>query len=124
MLFRRLQFGLDMFAPALVFLGLAEGFMKKKYIVRLTDEQRKICYPKISKLEGNGHKARFPRILCQVDTDGPNCTELNTVLARSRSRRRVTAPSARMRALCCSSHWRTAIGSLETRPTVARGAAR
>ena len=49
--------------------------MKKKYIVRLTDEERKICDATIDKLEGSSQKARRARILRQVDADGPNWTD-------------------------------------------------
>ena len=49
--------------------------MKKKYIVRLTDEKRQICDDTIDKLKGSSQKARRARILRQVDADGPNWTD-------------------------------------------------
>ena len=49
--------------------------MKKKYIVRLTDEERKICDAAIDKLNGSRQKARRAHILPQVDADGPNWTD-------------------------------------------------
>ena len=49
--------------------------IKKKYIVRLTDEERKICDETISKLKGSSQKARRASILRQVDADGPNWTD-------------------------------------------------
>ena len=49
--------------------------MKKKYIVRLTDEERKICDDTINKLKGSRQKAHRARILRQVDADGPNWTD-------------------------------------------------
>ena len=49
----------------------------KKYVVRLTDEERKICKDKIDRLTGSSQKARRARILLQVDADsglgGPAC---------------------------------------------------
>ena len=43
----------------------------KKYIVRLRDEERKICEETIGRLKGSSQKARRARILSQVDADGP-----------------------------------------------------
>ena len=43
----------------------------KKYVVRLTDEERKICKDTINRLTGSSQKARRARILLQVDADGP-----------------------------------------------------
>ena len=49
--------------------------MKKKYIVRLSDEERQICDETIGRLKGSSQKARRARILRQVDADGPNWTD-------------------------------------------------
>ena len=46
----------------------------KKYIVRLTYEERKCCETIIDNLAGSSQKARRARILRQVDADGPNWT--------------------------------------------------
>ena len=46
--------------------------MKRNYIVRLTDEERKTCDATIDRLKGSSQKARWARILSQVDADGPN----------------------------------------------------
>lgn len=43
----------------------------KKYVVRLTDEERKICEATVDRLKGSSQKARRARILLQVDADGP-----------------------------------------------------
>ena len=43
----------------------------KKYIVRLTDEERKLCDETIGRLSGSSQKARRARILRQVDVAGP-----------------------------------------------------
>ncbi len=45
--------------------------MQKKYIVRLTEEERQLCQEAIDKLSGRSQKARRARILLQVDVDGP-----------------------------------------------------
>ena len=47
----------------------------KKYVVRLTDEERKTCEETIGKLKGSSQKARRARILLQVDVDGPAWTD-------------------------------------------------
>ncbi len=44
----------------------------KKYIVRLTGEDRKCCEAKIGKLAGSSQQARRARILKQIDADGTN----------------------------------------------------
>ena len=47
----------------------------KKYVVRLTDEQRKICEETIDRVTGSSQKARRARILLQVDASGPAWTD-------------------------------------------------
>ncbi|MCY4187023.1 MAG: hypothetical protein OXD30_00910, partial [Bryobacterales bacterium] len=47
----------------------------KKYIVRLTEEERKSCEALIDKLAGSSQKARHAQILKQVDADAPNWTD-------------------------------------------------
>ena len=47
----------------------------KKYVVRLTDEERKICEETIDRLTGSSQKARRARILLQVDASGPAWTD-------------------------------------------------
>ena len=49
--------------------------VRKKYMVRLTEEERKICDDTIDKLKGSSQKARRARILLQVDADGPGWTD-------------------------------------------------
>ena len=44
----------------------------KKYIVRLSEAERKTCQEVIKKLKGSSQKARRARILLQVDADGSN----------------------------------------------------
>ncbi|MGL6194447.1 MAG: hypothetical protein ACRC2T_06445, partial [Thermoguttaceae bacterium] len=45
--------------------------MKKLYIVRLSDEERKICTDTIKKLKGTSTKVRRAHILIKADADGP-----------------------------------------------------
>jgi hypothetical protein len=45
--------------------------MYKKYIVRLSDEERNVCQEVIKKLKGSSQKARRAQILLKADADGP-----------------------------------------------------
>jgi hypothetical protein len=45
--------------------------MYKKYIVRLSEEERGICKEVVKTLKGSSQKARRARILLQADADGP-----------------------------------------------------
>ncbi len=45
--------------------------MYKKYIVRLSDEERDTCQEVIKNLKGSSQKARRARILLKADADGP-----------------------------------------------------
>ena len=45
--------------------------MNKKYIVRLTDEERAICEATIKKETGKSEKLRRAAILLKADADGP-----------------------------------------------------
>lgn len=49
--------------------------MEKKYIVRLTDEERKTLREVIRKLKGSSQKVRRAQILLKADADGPNWTD-------------------------------------------------
>jgi len=49
--------------------------MYKKYIVRLSDEERGICQEVIKKLKGSSQKARRAQILLKADADGPGWTD-------------------------------------------------
>jgi len=48
-----------------------EAPMKKKYIVRLTEEERAICEATIKKETGKSEKLRRATILLKADADGP-----------------------------------------------------
>jgi Homeodomain-like domain len=45
--------------------------MNKKYIVRLTDEERSICETTIKKQKGRSEKLRRATVLLKADADGP-----------------------------------------------------
>lgn len=49
--------------------------MNKKYIVRLSDAERRVCHETIEKSKGNSQKARRARILLKADADGPAWTD-------------------------------------------------
>jgi hypothetical protein len=49
--------------------------MLKKYVVRLTDEERAELGDVIRKLKGTGQKVRRAQILLKADADGPNWTD-------------------------------------------------
>jgi Homeodomain-like domain len=49
--------------------------MLKKYIVRLTDEERLELREVVKKLKGTSQKVRRAQVLLKADTDGPNWTD-------------------------------------------------
>ena len=49
--------------------------MNKKYIVRLTDQERDELAAVIKKLKGTSQKVRRAQILSKADADGPNWTD-------------------------------------------------
>jgi hypothetical protein len=49
--------------------------MNKKYIVRLTDQERDELATVIKKLKGTSEKVRRAQILLKADADGPNWTD-------------------------------------------------
>src|SRR5260221_7391665 len=49
--------------------------MLKKYIVRLSDEERKLCRDVIAKARASSSKRRRAEILSKCDADGPNWTD-------------------------------------------------
>jgi len=46
--------------------------MHKKYIVRLSEQERQACTEVIKKLKGASHKVRRAQILLKADADGPS----------------------------------------------------
>ncbi len=69
--------------------------MQKKYIVRLTDEERKSLREVIGKLKGSSQKVRRAQILLKADADGPNWTDRK--IAEAFSCRTQTVESLRQR---------------------------
>ena len=49
--------------------------MQKKYIVRLTDEERHVLRDVVKKLKGTSQKVRRAHVLLKADADGPNWTD-------------------------------------------------
>lgn len=49
--------------------------MQKRYIVRLTDEERKVLREVVKKLKGTSQKVRRARVLLMADADGPGWTD-------------------------------------------------
>ena len=49
--------------------------MNKRFIVRLTDEERGICQEVVKKLKGSSQKVRRAQILLKADADGPGWTD-------------------------------------------------
>src|ERR1700744_4348983 len=51
------------------------GVMLKKYIVRLTDEERAALKRIVGKLKGGSQKVRRAQVLLKADADGPAWTD-------------------------------------------------
>jgi hypothetical protein len=49
--------------------------MNKKYIVRLSEEERQVCQEVVKKLKGTSQKVRRAQILLKADADGPRWTD-------------------------------------------------
>jgi hypothetical protein len=49
--------------------------MNKRYIVRLSDEERQVCQDVVKKLQGTSQKVRRAQILLKADADGPAWTD-------------------------------------------------
>lgn len=49
--------------------------MQKKYIVRLTEEERETCCQTVKKLKGTSQKVRRAQILLKADAAGPAWTD-------------------------------------------------
>lgn len=69
--------------------------MEKKYIVRLTDEERKTLREVIRKLKDSSQKVRRAHILLKADVEGPNWTDRK--IAEAFSCRTQTVESLRQR---------------------------
>jgi hypothetical protein len=69
--------------------------MQKKYIVRLTDEERSTLEEVVKKLKGTSQKVRRAQILLKADGDGPNWTDQQ--IAEAYSCRTKTVENVRQR---------------------------
>ena len=69
--------------------------MQKKYIVRLTAEERDTFHGVIKKLKGSSQQVRRAHILLQAAANGPNWTEQD--MAEAFSCRRETVENIRQR---------------------------
>ena len=49
--------------------------MRKKYIVRLSDEERDTLHELVKKLKGTGQKVRRGQVLLKADANGPGWTD-------------------------------------------------
>lgn len=49
--------------------------MNKKYIVRLSDQEREVCEDVVKRLKGTSQKVRRAQILLKSDADGPAWTD-------------------------------------------------
>jgi hypothetical protein len=49
--------------------------VNKKYIVRLSDAERRVCEQTVKKLKGTSQKVRRAQMLLKVDGDGPAWTD-------------------------------------------------
>jgi hypothetical protein len=45
--------------------------MNKKYVVRLSDEERRVCQDIIKNLKGSSQRFRRAQVLLKADADGP-----------------------------------------------------
>jgi len=69
--------------------------MQKKYIVRLTEEEREELKEVVKKLKGTGQKVRRAQILLKADANGPNWTDKQ--IAEAYSCRTKTVENIRQR---------------------------
>jgi len=69
--------------------------VQKKFIVRLTDAERRELEAVVKKLNGSGQKVRRAQILLKADADGPHWTDLR--IAESFSCRTQTVERLRQR---------------------------
>ena len=69
--------------------------MVKKYIVRLSDEERSLLREVVRKLKGTSQKVRRANILLKADADGPNWSDVK--IAEALSCRTQTVENVRRR---------------------------
>ncbi len=71
--------------------------MRKKYIVRLTEEERNVLEIVLKKLKGSSEKVRRAQVLLAADADGPNWTDKK--ISQAYSCRTKTVENIRQRLL-------------------------
>ena len=49
--------------------------MNKKYIVRLSDAERRVCQEVVKKLKGTSQKVRRAQVLLKADAEGAGWTD-------------------------------------------------
>jgi Homeodomain-like domain len=91
--------------------------MQKKYVVRLTDQERSELQDIVKKLKGTGQKVRRAQILLKADADGPNWTDER--IADAFSCRTRTIEKIRQRLVECGFE-DTLHGAMRTHPPVAK----
>ena len=73
--------------------------MQKKYIVRLSDEERDTLHEVVKKLKGAGQKVRRAQVLLKADVNGPGWTDVR--IADAFSCRTQTVEKLRQRLVEC-----------------------
>ena len=73
--------------------------MQKKYIVRLSDEERDTLHEVVKKLKGTGQKVRRAQVLLKADVNGPGWTDVR--IADAFSCRTQTVEKLRQRLVEC-----------------------
>src|SRR5690349_24657373 len=63
--------------------------MQKRYVVRLTDQERDELRNVVKKLKGTGQKVRRAQILLKADADGPNWSDERIAEAFARRTRTI-----------------------------------
>jgi hypothetical protein len=89
--------------------------MQKRFIVRLTEQEREILKEVIKKLKGTSQKVRRAQILLKADADGPSWTDSR--IAEAFSCRRQTVEKIRQRFVECGFE-ETLDGKKRDRPPV------
>ena len=70
--------------------------MNKKYIVRLSDEERGLCQDIVKRLKGTSEKVKRAQILLRADADGPAWTDAKIAEAHNCSVRMVESVRERL----------------------------
>ena len=73
--------------------------MQKKYVVRLSDEERDTLHEVVKKLKGTGQKVRRAQVLLKADANGPGWTDVR--IADAFSCRTQTVEKLRQRLVEC-----------------------